>query len=223
MIYIYIYIYIELHKDWFSHSKDDWWDTQTYRQHGDCICLLSFFQNKESRLRNRHRRIYDISWSMKLLNEKMRAWHQRATVGRTLVRCHKVVEAFFVSAAVHHCWERVGFRGRRAIPSVMERTYRAPSEVSGGTGEQMSGTRFEPRIQSTVFQSGNEVDKRSQCFTSDLLQYAVLVRLTSHNVWRFMPSGVVLLLMRRLTLKLFCAGVRTVCKWSSFIWELGGS
>jgi hypothetical protein len=27
------------------------WDTQAHRQHGDCISLLLFFQNKENRLK----------------------------------------------------------------------------------------------------------------------------------------------------------------------------
>jgi hypothetical protein len=38
------------HKDWFSHSEVDKGDTQTHRQHGDCISVVLFFKNKESRL-----------------------------------------------------------------------------------------------------------------------------------------------------------------------------
>lgn len=49
--------------------------------------------------------------------------------------------------------------------------YRAPRKTPGGRGsqpgEQVSGPRFEPdtsRIQSTAFQYGNKVDKRSKMF-----------------------------------------------------------
>jgi hypothetical protein len=45
-------IYItKFHKDWFRHSKVNGWrdDSQTHKYHGDCISLLLFFQNKESR------------------------------------------------------------------------------------------------------------------------------------------------------------------------------
>jgi hypothetical protein len=41
-------IHIKFHKDWFRYSKVD---MQAYRYHGDRISLLSFFQNKESRLK----------------------------------------------------------------------------------------------------------------------------------------------------------------------------
>jgi hypothetical protein len=34
-------------KIYFRHSKVEKGDTQTHRQHGDCISLYSFFQNKE--------------------------------------------------------------------------------------------------------------------------------------------------------------------------------
>jgi hypothetical protein len=37
-------------KDWFRHSKRVSGDTQTHRQQGDLIRLLSYFQNKVSRL-----------------------------------------------------------------------------------------------------------------------------------------------------------------------------
>jgi hypothetical protein len=41
------------HKDWFRYLKDDRGDTQTHRQQGDPISLLSysFFQNKKSGLK----------------------------------------------------------------------------------------------------------------------------------------------------------------------------
>jgi hypothetical protein len=52
-------IHIKFHKDWFMHAKLNRGDTETYRQHGDLISLLSFFQNKESRLK-----MY-ISWAHK--------------------------------------------------------------------------------------------------------------------------------------------------------------
>jgi hypothetical protein len=42
-------IHTRFHKDWFSHSEVD---GGKYRQHGDRICLLSFFQNEGSRLKS---------------------------------------------------------------------------------------------------------------------------------------------------------------------------
>jgi hypothetical protein len=42
-------MHTEFHKDWYRHSKVNWGDSQTHRQHGDRISLLSLFQNKESR------------------------------------------------------------------------------------------------------------------------------------------------------------------------------
>jgi hypothetical protein len=49
-------IHTKYHKAWFSHSKVDGGggDTQRHRQHCDRISLLSFFQNKESRLKDKH-------------------------------------------------------------------------------------------------------------------------------------------------------------------------
>jgi hypothetical protein len=45
------YIHTKFHNNWFSHSNVNKGDTQTYRrQHGHRISLLSFFQNKETRL-----------------------------------------------------------------------------------------------------------------------------------------------------------------------------
>jgi hypothetical protein len=49
-------IYSKYHKDWLSHSKINrgktfrHTDTHTHRQESDLIILLSFSQNKESRL-----------------------------------------------------------------------------------------------------------------------------------------------------------------------------
>jgi hypothetical protein len=37
----------KFHKDWLRHSEVD---TQAHRQHGECISLVLFFQNKKSRL-----------------------------------------------------------------------------------------------------------------------------------------------------------------------------
>jgi hypothetical protein len=45
-----IYIYTKFHKDWLRHSEVNMRDSQIHRQHGDCMCLLSFFQNKETKL-----------------------------------------------------------------------------------------------------------------------------------------------------------------------------
>jgi hypothetical protein len=44
-------ILTKFHKDWFRYSKADTRDTQTQGQHDDYISLLSFFQNKGSRLK----------------------------------------------------------------------------------------------------------------------------------------------------------------------------
>jgi hypothetical protein len=44
-------IHTKFHKDWSRHLKVYWGDTQTHRQQGDLISLLSCFQNKESRLK----------------------------------------------------------------------------------------------------------------------------------------------------------------------------
>jgi hypothetical protein len=46
-------IHTKFHKDRFMHSKvDKVGYTNTHRQHGDCISLLLFFQNKERRPKN---------------------------------------------------------------------------------------------------------------------------------------------------------------------------
>jgi hypothetical protein len=46
-----IYVHTKFHKDWFRHSKFNREDTQTHRQHGDCINLIFFLQNKVGRLK----------------------------------------------------------------------------------------------------------------------------------------------------------------------------
>jgi hypothetical protein len=40
-------IHAKFHKNWFSHSKVGKGDTQTYREHGDRISLLSFFKRRK--------------------------------------------------------------------------------------------------------------------------------------------------------------------------------
>jgi hypothetical protein len=42
----------KFHEDWFSHSKVDGGGGNTDAQHGDRMSLLSFFQNKKSKLHN---------------------------------------------------------------------------------------------------------------------------------------------------------------------------
>jgi hypothetical protein len=37
------HMHTKFHKDWFSHSEVNRGDSQTHREHGDCISLLSFF------------------------------------------------------------------------------------------------------------------------------------------------------------------------------------
>jgi hypothetical protein len=54
-----IHEHTKFHKDWFRHSKVERGNTQTYRQHCDRISLLSFFQNKESRLKTR-KEVYEV-------------------------------------------------------------------------------------------------------------------------------------------------------------------
>jgi hypothetical protein len=44
-------IHIEFHKNWFGHSEVNMGNSQTHRQHGYRISLLSLFQNKESKLK----------------------------------------------------------------------------------------------------------------------------------------------------------------------------
>jgi hypothetical protein len=44
-------MHIKFHKDWFKHSKVNRGDKETHRQHGEGISLLSFFLNKENRLK----------------------------------------------------------------------------------------------------------------------------------------------------------------------------
>jgi hypothetical protein len=44
-------IHTKFHKVWFRHSKVDRGDTHTDTQQGDLIGLVSFFQNKESKLK----------------------------------------------------------------------------------------------------------------------------------------------------------------------------
>jgi hypothetical protein len=46
-----VMIYItKFQKDWFNRSKVHSVDTLTYRQHGDCMILHLFLENKERRL-----------------------------------------------------------------------------------------------------------------------------------------------------------------------------
>jgi hypothetical protein len=42
------------------------WDSQTHRQHGDCISLLSYFHNSESRLKLYSFYIYEYSINISL-------------------------------------------------------------------------------------------------------------------------------------------------------------
>jgi hypothetical protein len=44
-----VYIDTKFHKDWFRHPKVYRGNTLTYRQHGNLINLLLFFENKESK------------------------------------------------------------------------------------------------------------------------------------------------------------------------------
>lgn len=44
-------IHTKFHIDYFRHSTADKGDTQTYREQGDLISLLLYFENRKSRLK----------------------------------------------------------------------------------------------------------------------------------------------------------------------------
>jgi hypothetical protein len=81
-------------------------------------------------------------------------------------------------------------------------------------GATATGNEFHYLIQLT-FQYGNEVDKHSKMFHFGLtainlnryINNLFTIRLTSHNVWRYLPSGFVPVLMRKASLKWVYIGV----------------
>jgi hypothetical protein len=62
--------YTKFHKDWFMYSKVGRGETQTHRQQDDLVCLLLFFQNKESRLKTvTWTRIYACNSKINIFSE----------------------------------------------------------------------------------------------------------------------------------------------------------